>query len=810
MIQEVLEPSLERLFMVKNTLIRLFLFGIALTLGIDVKADNLFLELKDFSIFLISDKNDEVLNSAVQILVEEVKNRTQITLKNSEEFPTNSGYILLTDINSLKKSGTFKKNWKLIREDIEQLKPEGFTIISEETQGKYRIWIIGKDKRGVLFGVGKLLRIMKYSKGSVKVKIPLKIIESPISPIRGHQLGYRAQSNSYDAWDIQKYDRYIRELAFFGVNSIENIPFQDERSAPLMPVTRREMNRAMSEICKKYGLDYWVWTPAHFDLNDKENREAMLKKHEDLYRDCPTLTGVFFPGGDPGDNPPELVLPFLEDLSKLLIPIHPDAKIWLSLQGFSTAQAEFVFDYIKNKKPKWLGGLCEGPSSPPIAYLRQNLPTEYKLRMYPDITHNKLCQYPVPWWDIAFSSVIGREGINPRPVQYAYIHNWFQPYCDGFITYSDGVHDDVNKVIWSAMGWSPKQSVRNILIEYCNVFLGSEMAELTAEGILALENNWRGSIVDNGAIEGTLKLWQELEQRYPDLQKNWRGQMCLVRAYYDAYIRRKVIYEHDLEEKANQILLNVEKIGTEQVIQEAINILNKAVMEPIATDLKAKIVSLYDALFHSIGLQSSVEKYKASGGERGASLDYIEIPLNNRWWLEDQFHQVRQLSSEEEKIKKLKTIALWENPGNGSYYDDVGNTGKSPRIKRCEIHYTNPEEEAWQEPTLWWFDNGKSRKRIAWLSSLESGEAVYQGLDPDAQYRLRITGFGRPQIEVDGERINNSDENGIELGEFKEYMVPSQSFQDREIIVKWTLPTEDLKKNWRQQSRICEIWLLKQ
>lgn len=797
--------------MKKLPFLQVFLLSILLLFWTNVKADEnkSILDLKDFKICPIGDREDEVLNNVVQVFLEEIEKRTHIALQNTLELLPNWDYILITNVNAL--STIYEKH--LISfpiENLKQLKPEGFAIFNERVKGKNRIWIIGKDNRGVLFGVGKLLRIMKYSQNSLGIEIPVNIIESPISTIRGHQLGYRTQANSYDAWSIKQYDQYIRELTFFGVNSIENIPFQDDRPAPLMPVSRKEMNRAISEICKKYGLDYWVWTPADFDLNDKEKRENMLKQHEELYKDCPVITGVFFPGGDPGDNPPELVLPFLEDLSKILMPIHPNAKIWLSLQGFTTAQAEFVFDYIRNKKPQWMGGLCEGPSSPPIAYLRQNLPMEYKLRMYPDITHNKLCQYPVPWWDIAFSSVIGREGINPRPVQYAYIHNWFQPYCDGFITYSDGIHDDVNKVIWSAMGWNPGQKVRDILIEYSNVFFNSKVAESSAEGILALENNWRGSIVDNGAIEGTLKQWQELEKEVPLDPDNWRWQMCLVRAYYDAYIRRKVIYEQKLEEMANQVLRNVEKISAEKAMEEAMNILNKAVAEPVAMELKEKIIELYDALFKSIGLQSSVEKYKASGGERGASLDYIDIPLNNRWWLEDQFQQIRQLDSEEEKIKRLNTIANWETPGYGSFYDDVGNTAKSPHIKRCEIHYTNPAEEAWQEPTLWWFDNGKTRKRIAWLSSLEHGEAQYQGLEPNAQYILRITGLGKPQIVIDGKKINNPDEKRIELGEFKDYLVPSESFQDREIVVKWTLPVEDLKKNWRQQSRICEIWLLKQ
>ncbi len=768
-----------------------------------------YIELKDYKIYSVSGDKQGVINTAGQVLIEEIGKRTNISLAKTQKLLPKC--IVLTDLSTLRSDDVWKNCVNILNEEsLQELNSEGFAIISEKVDdGKYRIWIVGKDGRGVLFGVGKLLRIMKYSRNSLQIKVPLHIIESPISPIRGHQLGYRVQANSYDAWNVEQYEQYIRELTFFGVNSIENIPFQDKRESPIMPIPRKEMNRALSEICKKYGLDYWVWAPADFDLNDKEKQEEMLRKHEELYRDCPELTGVFFPGGDPGDNPPELVLPFLEDLSKLLIPIHPKAKIWLSLQGFSTAQAEYVFEYLKNKNPEWLGGLCEGPSSPPILYLRRNLPEQYKLRMYPDITHNKLCQYPVPWWDIAFSSVIGREGINPRPVQYAYIHNWFQPLCDGFITYSDGVHDDVNKVIWSAMGWNPEQNVRDILVEYANVFFNSDVAEMSADAILALENNWRGSIIDNGAIEGTLKLWQELEQRSPQLKNNWRWQMCLVRAYYDAYIRRKVIYEQSLEEQANQVLRDVEKIGVETAIARAMNILNRAVTEPVSTDLKKKIEDLYELLFNSIGLQSSVDKYYASGRERGASLDFIDIPLNNRWWLEGQFQAIQKLNSEEEKIQQLKIIAFWEKPGYGSFYDDVGNTAKSPHIKRCEIRYTNPAEEAWQEPTLWWFDDGKTKKRLSWLSSLEYGEALYQGLEPNTSYLFRIIGFGRPQITIDGEKVNGQDEKELNLGEFREYIIPSESIKDREITVKWTLPIEDLQKNWRQQSRICEMWLLK-
>ncbi|MFO0958147.1 MAG: hypothetical protein U0800_12090 [Isosphaeraceae bacterium] len=53
----------------------------------------------------------------------------------------------------------------------------------------------------------------------------------------------------------------------------------------------------------------------------------------------------------------------------------------------------------------------------------------------------------MPWLDPAIGFTLGREAINPRLLQYAPIHNHLAPYTAGFLSYSDGVHDDVNKVV---------------------------------------------------------------------------------------------------------------------------------------------------------------------------------------------------------------------------------------------------------------------------------------------------------------------------------------------------------------------------
>ena len=694
-------------------------------------------------------------------------------------------------------------------ENLPEQRPEGFRLFVQNLDVRKIVWIIGADGRGTLYGVGALLRNLTWGEGCADLPANLDIATAPMSPIRGHQLGFRTVANSWDAWDAAQYEQYIRELAFFGINSVENIPFHDERITPVMKVSRREMNRNISEICDRYGLDYWVWTPADFDLKDEKLRTAMLDQHEQHYRDCKTLTGVFFPGGDPGDNPPELVLPFLEDLSKRLLAVHPNARIWLSLQGFGKEQNQAVYDYLANTAPSWLGGICEGPSSPSIAELRNNIPAQYKLRMYPDVTHNKICQYAVVGWDQAFAITLGREAINPRPVHYAYIHNWFQPYCDGFITYSDGVHDDVNKTVWSAMGWNSTQSVRNVLKEYARVFFGPEVAEDAADGILALEKNWRGPLLPNGSVEGTLRTWQMLEEKSPQLETNWRWQMCVVRAYYDAFVRRRLIQETALEEEANTILAQARSRGSETVMLEAMQALTRLTSEPVAPELRARIVDLYDKLFRSIGLQSSVEKYFASGGERGASLDYLDVPLNNRWWLEDEFKAIRKLDGEDAKVARLETIATWECPGPGSLYDDVGNTAKSPRVQRSEETFANPAEGAFPEPTHWWLNEGKYRGRLSWLTTMDWPEAmVYEGLDPNAAYTVRLTGYGQSLLKVDGARVQPS-VDGKEVGEFKEFAVPAEAVKDRKVVLTWDAPEDEATLPWRQKSRLAEVWLLR-
>ncbi len=748
----------------------------------------------------------EAEKTAVTVLIEEAEKRTGVRWTPRTVWPESGSVIVTT--SKLDDLAAGPRPPDEVRQSVTRLKPEGFVIAVDSSRPKQPVvWVVGADARGVLFGVGKLLRLMKLTKGAATLDKATSLVTSPAYPIRGHQLGYRNRANSWDAWDVPQFDQYIRELAIFGANCVENIPFQDDSPGPLMRVPRKEMNVRMSEICQRYDQDYWLWTPADFDLADAAMRAKALKDHEELYKACPRLDGVFIPGGDPGENHPSLVLPFMKDLSALLAQHHPKAKMWLSLQGFRGDRAEYVYQFLDSEKPAWFGGIVCGPSSPSIPSTRKRLDPRYLIRSYPDITHNVRCQYPIPWWDTALAVTLGREAINPRPVQFTAIHNALAPDTAGFLSYSDGVHDDVNKVLWNVLAWSSDTPPREILIEYARFFFAPEVAETAADGILALERNWIGSLRDNGGVDATLALWNGLEKQAPALQGNWRWQMCLLRAVFDAFTRHRLIFESGLEEEANAKLARAPTEGSQAAMAAAMDVLRRAQTEPVRPDLRKRIDELCAALFRSIALQTSISKYKASEAERGCILDFVDYPLNSRSWLEDEFKATASLPSEPEKLARLELLRTWEHPGVGSFYDDVGNVAKSPHVVLGDFSPLGLRTARTPIPEVLWWDQGASRKRLSWMDVMNWPLAMhFTGLDPKADYVVRTTGYGTCLLSIDGQRIQPAID-GKEIGEFKVFPVPKALLADGTLHLTFERPAE--RVNWRYQSRLSELWLLK-
>lgn len=735
-----------------------------------------------------------VKETIIQLLQEEIHRRTGIPLGVTDAWG-GSPVIAL----ALSSDGTL--NGKALPDTLPEktklpLQAESFSVVVQEDAPRPVIWLVGADERGVLFAAGHLLRTSLLANKQILFDSSNAVQSAPDYPIRGHQLGYRNTANSYDAWTKEQYEQYIRELAIFGTNCIETIPF-DNTPSPHMKLSKEEMNRHISTVCRNYGIDYWVWTPANVDLSDENLFRAEVKKHSDYYRQCPHLSHVFVPGGDPGDNHPRHVMPFLKAIATELEKYHPRAGVWVSLQGFSDEQIDYFYHYLETENPDWLRGVVSGPGSPSLSDTRYRLPGKYMHRHYPDITHTVRCLYPTLRWDQAFALTLGREPVNPQPFYYAELHDRYAPFTDGFLTYSDGAHDDLNKFVWSRKGWSMEEDAAGITEQYVRFFFGAKPDDRVTDAILGLERNWDGPIEVNGGIEMTFLRWRQLEEAYPRLQSDWRWQMLLLRAYYDTYTKRRKLFEQRLEREAGKLLGKVSEMGAAGAMKQALEKVNEADRVNIAPSLRKKIDDYCDALYKSVGLQTSVEKYQASGAERGCVLDFADYPLNNRWWLSDRFEKIGQMETEAEKLAALEVIARWENPGKGSYYDNISDISRSPRVKTT----------VYDAADVAWWDGGMSRKRLSTQLFQNFPKLLYEDLDPKARYLIRTAGYGDALLRVDGERISPTLYNK-ELEEFKEFPIDRRFFQDGKLEVSFDEP-EESHLNWRQYSKICDIWLIK-
>ena len=691
---------------------------------------------------------------------------------------------------------------------------EGYSL---KTSGG-QVSLAANDSRGMLFGIGRLLREMHMRRGRITISSDLNITTAPKYALRGHQLGYRPKTNSYDGWSVPVWEQYIRDLAVFGTNAVELIPprSDDARDSPLFPLPPMQMMIEMSRLLDEYGLDVWIWYPAmDKDYTEAATTESALNEWGEVFRKLPRVDAVFVPGGDPGHTQPKVLMALLEKQTGVLHKYHPKAQMWVSPQGFNQEWLDEFIGILNREQPAWLTGIVFGPQVRiGLDELRAKVPRRYPIRHYPDITHSLQSQYPVPDWDVAYAMTEAREVINPRPLDQAAIFRRTQPGTIGFLTYSEGCNDDVNKFVWSALGWDPDANVKDVLRQYSRYFIGNEYEDSFAEGLLALERNWRGPLLTNAGVYTTLEQFQTMERSSsPETRLNWRFQQALYRAYYDAYVRRRLLNETALEESAMDQLRHAKSLGPMAAMDRAQVILGRSVGASPAANWRARAAELAEALFQSIRMQLSVEKYKAISVDRGATLDTIDVALNSRKWLTERFGEIRKLETDRDKLAAIDEIVNWTNPGPGGFYDDLGDPAAQPHLVRGLDYAADP---AFLRSAHVGFSTPRAYRKSIWTyaGSLndEPLRMHYTDLDTSAQYKIRVVYAG----DSPRQKMRLTANGSIEIHPFiaketpyrpVEFDIPAEATRGGVLNLEWT--REPGQGGNGRGCDVAEIWLIK-
>ncbi len=777
---------------------------------------------------VVADRNSRMLLRAAQVFKEEAGKRTHLDIP------------VIFNINEKRKNlviiGIEGQMGKLDRETINALQAmnptgkEGFKIV---TGKEGSVIIAGHDEAGAFYGMGWLLRKITLLDHRIIIPGKISISSTPIYPIRGHQLGYRPKTNAYDAWTVKQFDSYIRDLAVFGANSIEIMPprTDDDPTSANMKMPAIRMIAEQSRICRDYRLNVWMWYPnMGSDYTTPDSVRKELAEREQIFRVLPKLDALFVPGGDPGELEPDQLFEWLGKVAAVLRKYHPKAKIWVSPQAFKPTP-NWYDDFYRNinKKYNWLGGVVYGPwIRTPLPEVRELIGPSVPIRLYPDITHSLSCQYPVPDWDLAYAMTLGRECINPRPVDEQYIHNFYAPLASGSISYSEGTNDDVNKFVWTGQDWDPSTPVIETLRDYGRYFIGPDYTENIAQGLLSLELDFRGPLISNDQVEKTLFQWRDMERNAPqEVLSNPRFQSGLLRACFDAYVQRRLRYENSLEMQAKEVLENAKKTGSADAIRQAREILTFSRTKPVAQELKLRCLALADSLYRSFGEQLTVGRHHAAEG-RGNFIDNIDIPLNDALWILDQLNEAEKYNEETQRLDAIYRILHRTDPGPGGFYDNFGQPSAWKRVKSEKTWAEDPgslesprvsfgvglKGEDWVHEVVAKGFEGQSTP-LAWMNQINTLydtplEIEYDHLDTSAYYILRISYTGRfrsnMKLTANGVKIHDYIQTGNKP--VYEFHIPKEVTSNGIIHFTWTCGP-DRDGEGERGAQVSEIWLIR-
>jgi len=507
-------------------------------------------------------------------------------------------------------------------------------------------------------------------------------------------------------------------------------------------------------------------------------------------------------------------LPKAERVVPLVLQSHPGAKWWYSnqcLKNHAVDYDDYIFNYIKTMQPSWLHGMVYGPwTKRGIREVRAALPSQYKIRHYPEICHVRWCQYPVPKWDRVWAQVWPRnQSIYAMPRMMAQIHKATRKDTVGFLPYNHtGCYNDLNKFIWSAMGWDLGARVEDILYDYGKVFFAYEFknnpdgegssdskdaiidagARAVAQGLELLEANWTGHLADNKSAEAALKLWKKIARSMGGVAKNWRLELFLYKAFLDAQVKRKYDAEMQCERQAYEALKQAGTVGVATAVKNA-----RAALAQIDKDFQTK--AAFKQELQSCGLTDRL-------GDLDEVLDNIYSPLNDRKWLEKRLDGVTSIAD-------IEKILNYEDPGPGGFYDNLGVAGEQPHLVRQK---TWDQDPGFVHSPIEWVDHkpGSDRRHSQMTHATSRYDTPllmrWEGLDAGATYHINVVYLGPfgPKFTCktdDGRLIHgprgNSDTTPVS------YSVPPASTSDGVLELQWNLTNEV------RGVSVTEIWLTK-
>ena len=453
--------------------------------------------------------------------------------------------------------------------------PEGFHL-EEDPEGG--LLLTGHDERGLLYGVGKLLRDASCGPGSF-VPGSWRGQSRPDKPLRGIYFATHFH-NWYHEAPVEEIERYVEELALWGYNTVCVWFDMHHYHGIADPAAQAMLARliAILNAARRIGLN----TSTLFLANEAyANSPVHLRAdwtagHNGYHHEIGSYRVELCPS-KPGAT--ELILQWAEEKLAAFAPVGLDYLwIWPYDQGGCTCSACAPWGangYLRLAEPvarlfrracpngrvilstwyfghftdgEW-AGLARAFEPPPdwvdviladdygdlfpAFPLEHGVPGGLPLINFPEISMYR-CS---PW---------GGYGANPFPRHLQALWDQSGHLLSGGFPYSEGIYEDMNKAVVAQLYWDANKSAMATVREYLAYESSPQVVEPLTEAIAILEQTLprgypeqteRGVRFTLPHTEGAERCWQLVEAADallpPDRRMAWRWRLLYLRARID-------------------------------------------------------------------------------------------------------------------------------------------------------------------------------------------------------------------------------------------------------------------------------------
>jgi hypothetical protein len=449
---------------------------------------------------------------------------------------------------------------------------EGFKI-ADGPNGTIRI--IGNDQRGTLYGVGKFLHTSTYGSQGFTPSA-WRGISVPKMPVRGMYLATHME-NYYHVAPVEEMTRYMEDLSLWGVNSFLVWFDLEQYNGINDPAAQKLLDRlrVLLKTAKDLGFSVSLGCIAN---GGYKNSPAELRAEDStvdrpLYHTkngpriyimgpelCPSKPGVpememsyceekfaafkdigldywFITPYDNGGCTCAKCAPWgangylrmAEPMAKAYKKAFPNGKVILSTWYFDRwgiGEWDGITAKFNAQKPDWVDYLmADNFEEYPRYPLDHGVPGGLPLLNFPDIS----MYGQTPW---------GGYGANPHPGRLQQRWDETKSKLSGGFPYSEGIYEDINKVICAGLWWEPDRPAIETVKDYAAFEFSPDVADDVAKVVEIFEKNHERDKVGPSAVEAARLVEQIDAQLAPEVKSSWRWRLFCIRAAIDQEIYR--------------------------------------------------------------------------------------------------------------------------------------------------------------------------------------------------------------------------------------------------------------------------------